>query len=162
MQSIIKASNTEVFHNDGNADLNVSTDTIADVDTSDLAYLSPNAVHHKTCNSLSLHENLFQDSVRNKMLPHFNRIFIGSFKDFFQSVNTNNLVEVLQELKELNFILANRAPELSLHYSMVLEPQQITAEEFPDLVRAHFNCNTAYHLEHSIRGRPHSRGNQHH
>ena len=46
VQTIIEASNTETFNNNSNADLNVSTDTIADIDISDLAYLSPNAVHH--------------------------------------------------------------------------------------------------------------------
>ena len=161
MQSIIEASNTEAFNNNGNKDLNVSTDTIADVDISDLAYQSPNAVHHETGNNLSIHENLFQDSVRNEMLTLYNRIVIGSFKEFFQFINTKNLAEVLQALKELNFMLAYRAPELALHYNMALEPQQITAE-VPDLVRAHLNHNTAYNPEHSIRGRPHSRGNQHH
>ena len=45
---------------------------------------------------------------------------------------------------------------------MLLEPQQITAEEVPYLVRAHLNHTTVYNLEHSIRGRPCSRGNQHH
>ena len=55
VQTIIEASNTEAFNNNGNADLNVSTDTIADVDISDLAYLSPNAVHHETHDNLSLH-----------------------------------------------------------------------------------------------------------
>ena len=95
------------------------------------------------------------------MLTHYNRIVIGSFKEFFQHVNTNNLAEILQALKELNFVLANRGPELASHYSMPLEPQQITGE-VPNLVRAHLNRTTAYNLEHSIRGRPHSRGNQHH
>ena len=56
------------------------------------------------------------------MLTHDNRIVIGSFKEFFLSINTNNLAEVLQALKELNFILANRAPELASHYNMPLEP----------------------------------------
>ena len=162
MQTIIEASNTEAFNNNSKAALNVRTDTIADVDISDLAYPSPNAVHHETHDSLSQHENLFQNSVRNEMLTHYNRIVIGSFKEFFQSINTNNLAEVLQALKELNFVLANRAPELASHYNMPLEPQQITAEEVPDLVRTHLTCNTAYNPEHSIRGRPHSRGNQHH
>ena len=162
VQTILDASNTEAFNNNDNADLNVSTDTIADIDISDLAYLSPNPVHHETCDNPSLHENLFQDSVRNEMLTHYNRIVIGSFKEFFQSVNTNNLAEVLQALKELNFALAIRAPELALHYNMVLEAWQITAEEVPNLVRAHLNCNTAYNPEHSIRGRSHSWGNQHH
>ena len=49
VQTIIEAPNTEAFNNNGNIDLNVSTDTIADVDISDLEYLSPNAVHHETC-----------------------------------------------------------------------------------------------------------------
>ena len=122
VQSIIEASNTETFSNNSNADLNISTDTIADIDVSDLAYRSPNAVHHKTHNNPSQHENLFQDSIRNEMLTHYNRIVIGSFKEFFQSINTNNLAEVLQALKELNFILANRAPVLASHYNMPLEP----------------------------------------
>ena len=122
MQTIIEASNTEAFNKNGNADLNVSTDTIADVDFSDFADMSPDAVHHKNCDNLSLHKNLFQDSVRNKMLTHYNRIIMGSFKEFFQSINMNNLAEVLQALKESNFILANRAPELVSHYNMPLEP----------------------------------------
>ena len=134
MQTIIEASNTEAFNNNSNADLNVSTDTIADVDVPDLAYLSPNAVHHKSCNSLSQHKNLFQNSVRNEMLTHYNRIVIGSFKEFFQSINTNNLAEVLQALKELNFVLANRTPEQASHYNMPLEPQQISVEEVPKLL----------------------------
>ena len=120
MQTIIEASNKEAFNNNGNADLNVSTDTIADKDISDLPYLSPNAVHHETHDNPSPHENLFQDSVRNEMLTHYNRIVIGSFKEFFQSINTNNLAEVPQALKELNFMLANRAPELAAHYNMPL------------------------------------------
>ena len=45
---------------------------------------------------------------------------------------------------------------------MQLEPQQITVEEVPNLVRAHLNHTATYNPEHSIRGRPHSRGNQHH
>ena len=162
VQSVIVASNTEAFNNNVNTDLNVSTDTIANVDVSDLAYPSSNVVHHETCDNPSLHENLFQDSIRNEMLTHYKRIIKGSFKEFFQSVNTNNLAEVLQVLKELNFMLANRAPELASHYNMALEPCKITAEEVPDLVRAHLNCNTAYNPEHSVRGRPCSRGNQCH
>ena len=74
----------------------------------------------------------------------------------------NNLAEVLKALKELNFVLANRVPELASYYNMDLEPRQITAEEVPDLVRPHLNQNTAYNAEYSTRGRPHSRGNQHH
>ena len=90
------------------------------------------------------------------MLTHYNRIVIGSFKEFFPSVNTNNLAEILQAIKELNFVLANRAPELAAHYNLPLEPHQITPEEVPNLVRVHLHCNLAYNLKHSIRGRPHS------
>ena len=38
----------------------------------------------------------------------------------------------------------------------------ISAEEVPDLVKAHLYCATAYNPEQSIRGRPHSRGNDYH
>ena len=96
------------------------------------------------------------------MLTHYNRIVIGSFKEFFQSINTNNHAEVLQALKELNFMLAKRAPELASHYIMALEPCQITAEEVPNLVMAHLHWNSAYNLEHNVRGRPHAQGNQYH
>ena len=110
----------------------------------------------------SLHGGLFQNSTHNKMLTHYNRVVIGCFKDFFQSVDMNNLAEVLQALKELNFMLANRAPELAAHYNMTLEPCQTSAEEVPDLVKSHLYHATAYNPEQSIRGRPHSRGNQYH
>ena len=59
-------------------------------------------------------------------------------------------------------MLANRAPELASYYNMELEPRQITAEEVPDLVRAHLNQNKAYNTEYSARERPPPRGNQHH
>ena len=162
IQTIIETSNTEAFRNNDNTILNNSTDTIADVDMSDFTDISPCAVHNECHDNTSQHKNLFQDSVRNEMLTHYNRIVMGSFKEFFQCINTNNLAEVLQALKELNFVLANGAPELASHYNMLLEPQQITAEEVPNLVRAHLNCTTAYNPEHSIRGRPCSRSNQHH
>ena len=128
---------------------------------SDFEHLSANAVHHELHHNPS-HENLFPDSGRNEMLTHYNCIVIGSFKEFFQHVDMNNLAEVLKALRELNFILANRAPELASYYNMELEPRQITAEEVPNLVRAHLNWNTAYNPEHSARGRPCSRGKQHH
>ena len=132
------------------------------MDASDVEDICSDAVHHEIHNNKFLHGNLFQDSVRNEMLTHYKRIVIGSFKEFFQSFNTNNLAEVLQALKELNFILAKRAPELAAHYNMPLEPHQITTEEVPNIVRAHLHCNSAYNPEHSIRGRLHSQGNQYH
>ena len=102
VQSVIKASNTEAFNNSSNKNLNISTDTIADVNISDFVDMSPDVVHHEMHHSLPQHENLFQNSIRNEMLAHYNRIVIGSFKEFFQSINTNNLADVLQALKELN------------------------------------------------------------
>ena len=151
-QTVIEATNTS----NSNVELNVSSDTIADVDMSDFEHLSAGEVHHKVHHNASPHENLFPDTVRNEMLTHYNCIIIGSFKEFFQHVNMNNLA-----LRELNFILANRAPELASYYNMELEPRQITAE-VPNLVRAHLNWNTAYNAEYSTRERPHSRGNQCH
>ena len=159
VQSLIKAPNSEASSN-GNKGMNVSTNTIPEVDVSDLVDLSSDAVHHDACDKPSLHTDLFQNSIRNEMLTHYNRIVIGCFKDFFQSIITNNLTEVLQTLKDLNFMLANRAPELAAHYNIALELHQISAEEASDLVRGHLHCNAAYNLEHSVRGRPHSRGLQ--
>ena len=116
---------------------------------------------HDAHDNPSLHKDLFQNSTHNEMLTHYNRMVIGCFKDFFQSIDTNNLVEVLQALKELNFMLANRAPELAAHYNMALEPCQISAE-VPDLGKAQLHCATAYNPEQSIRGISHYRGNQYH
>ena len=96
------------------------------------------------------------------MLTQYNRIVISCFKNFFQSLDTNNLAEVLQALKELNFMLANRAPELAAHYNIALELHQVSTEEVPNLVKDHLHCNAAYYLECSVRGRPCSRGNQYH
>ena len=162
VQSIIKASHTEAPNNNVNKGINISTDTITNVDISDLEDMSPDAVHHEMHDNPFLHENMFQDSVRNEMLTHYNRIVIGSIKEFFQSINTNNLTEVLQALWELHFMLAIRAPELASHYNMAFKLHQIIAEEVPNLVRAHLHCNTAYNAEHNVRGRPHPRGNQYH
>ena len=89
--------------------LSTSTDTIQEVDVSDLANLSTDvSIHHNVHDTPSLHGGLFQNSTCNKMLTHYNRVVIGCFKDFFQLVNMNNLAEVIQALKELNFLLANR------------------------------------------------------
>ena len=95
------------------------------------------------------------------MLSHYNHILIGCFKDIFQSEDTNNLAAVLQALKELIFMLANRAPELAAHYGMPLEPHQVSVEEVPDFVSAYLNRPTTYNIEHSSRGRARARGVQH-
>ena len=99
--------------------------------------------------------------THNEMLSHYNYILIGCFKDIFQTVDTNNLSAVLQAHKELNFILANKASELAAHCGIPLEPQQVSAKEVPDFVSAYLNRPTANSTEHSSRGRPRMRGNQH-
>ena len=98
--------------------------------------------------------------AHNEMFIHYNHILIGCFKDIFQAVDTNNMPAGLQALKELNFILANRAPELASNYGIPLEPQQVSAEEVPDFVSAYLNRPTANSTEHSSRGWPRTRGNQ--
>ena len=104
-------------------DLSNSVDTIPEDNVSDLTNLSADvSIHHDAQDTASHQTNLFQNHTCNEMLSHYKRIVIGCFKDIFQSVNMNNLTEVLQALKELNFMLANRAPELAAHYSMPLEP----------------------------------------
>ena len=75
-QSIIKASSSETLSNNSNKGMNVSTDTISEVDVSDLVDLSSDAVHHNVHDNPSLHDNLFQNSMRKEMLTHYNRIVI--------------------------------------------------------------------------------------
>ena len=106
-------------------------------------------------------KNVFPNHTCNEMLSHYNCILIGCFKDIFQSEDTHNLAAVLQALKELNFMLTNRAPDLAAHYGMPLEPHQISAEEVPDFVNAFLNRPTTYNIEHSSRGRQRTRGVQH-
>ena len=98
--------------------------------------------------------------AHNEMLSHYNHIVIGSFEGIFQMVDTNNLPAVLQVLKELNFILTNRASELPAHYGFPLEPQQVSAKEVPDFVSAYLQRPTANSAEHNSGGRPRTRGNQ--
>ena len=92
------------------------------------------------------------------MLNHYNHIVIGCFKEIFQGVDTNSLPTVLQALKELNFILANRAPKLSTHYGFPLEPQQVSTEEVPDFVSTYLSKPIANPTKYSSRGRPRTRG----
>ena len=73
------------------------------------------------------------------MLNHYNHIVVGCFKEIFQGVDTNNLPALLQTPKELNFILPNRAPELSAHYGFPLEPHQIITEEVTDFVSTYLS-----------------------
>ena len=128
-QTITETDNT----NNCNIDLNVSTDTIADVDMSDLEHLSANAVHYELHHNPSPHKNLFPDSVRNEMLTLYNCIVIGSCKNFFQFIDMNNLAEVLKALRELNFILANRVPELAPITICNCNQDRLQQKEFPTL-----------------------------
>ena len=64
-------------------ELNASSDTIADMDVSDFKHLSMVEVHHESHHNPSPHENLSPDTVRNKIITHYNCIIIGSFKEFF-------------------------------------------------------------------------------
>ena len=98
--------------------------------------------------------------AHNETLSHYNHIVVGCFKDIFQTVDNNNLPAVLQALKEVNFILAKRAPELSAHYGFPLEPEQVTAKEVPDFICTYLHRPAANSAEHSSRGRPRNRGNQ--
>ena len=93
------------------------------------------------------------------MLDHYNCIVVECFKEIFQGVDTNNLPTVLQALKELNFNLANRTPELSAHYGFPLEPHQISAEKVPDFVSTYLSRPATNPLKHNSRGRPGTRGN---
>ena len=162
IQPIIETSGSKALISNNSKNLNVSMDTIPEIDDTNFADVNTNVEHVNMCDNTSPHETLYEDSIRNTMLTQYNQIVIGSFKEFFQSVDLNNLSEVLQALKEPNVMLANRVPEVAWYYNMPLEPCQITTEEVPDLVRAHLHHSSACNPEHSIRGRSHMRGNPYH
>ena len=142
-QSATEASAIKTMHTISSSkgtELGNNVDTVSEDNASDLANLCTDvSIHHDMHDAAPYQENLSPNHVQNEMLSHYNRIVIGCFKDIFQSVNTNNLAEVLQALKELNSMVANRAPELAAHYNMPLEPQQISAEEVPKFIRAYFH-----------------------
>ena len=125
-QTAAKASTIKMIHtiSIGNGtELGNNVDTASEGNASDLAnFCTDKSAHHNMHDAVLYQENMFPDCARNKMLSHYNRIVIGCFKHIFQSVNKNNLATVLKALKELNFMLANRAPELAAHYNMPLEP----------------------------------------
>ena len=126
-QTSAKASTIKMIHtiSSGNVtELGNNVDTISEGNVSDLTnFCTHKSAHHNMQDAAPYQENLFPNHAQNEMLSPYNRIGIGCFKDIFQSVNMNNLAKILQALKELNFMLANRAPELAAHYNMPLEPQ---------------------------------------
>ena len=87
-QPVTETSNFETICNtSGNKGMNLSTDTIQEVDVSDLADLSMDIGHHDAHDIPSLHKDLFQNNAQNEMLTHYIRNVVGCFKDFFQSVD---------------------------------------------------------------------------
>ena len=154
INTILSGKSSEISNN---------VDATSEDNFSDLGNFCTNeSVHHDMHDTAFFStKNTFPKHTHNEMLSHYNCILIGGFKDIFQSVDTNNLAAVFQALKELDFVLANRAPELAAHYGMPLEPQQVSAEEVPKFVYAYLNKPTAYTIKHSSRGRPRTRGNQH-
>ena len=147
-QTAAEASTIETIHTISSGkgtELGNNADTTSEGNASYLAnFCADESAHHVMHDAVLNQENMFPNPTRNEMLSHYNRIVIGCLIDIFQSVDTKNLAMVLQTLKELNFVLANRSPELAAHYNMPLEPQQISAEEVPNLVKAHLHCPTIY------------------
>ena len=96
---------------------NVINQKINISDTADFhVSLNPqNETHDSELSHIHTETMLRMHHANNKMLNHYNHIVVGSFKEIFQGIDTNNLPAVLQALKELNFILPNRAHELSAH-----------------------------------------------
>ena len=150
--SAIKMTNT--IYSGKSLQISNHVNTTSEDNALDLANFFKNeSIHHDMHDARFLPtENIFPNRTCNKMLCHYNHILIGCFKDIFQSVDTNNLATVLQALKELNFMLANRAPQLAAHYGMPLEPHQVSAEQVPDFVNAYLNRPTAYNIKHNSRG----------
>ena len=118
-----------------------------------------NEMHNSELSPIHTETMLRMHHAHNEMLNHYNHIVVGCIKEIFQGVDTNNLSTVLQALKELNFILANRAPKLSDHYGFPLEPHLISTEEIPDFISAYLSRPATNPLEHYSRGRPRTRGN---
>ena len=125
-QSVTETSTIETIHSTNSTkdlDLSNNPDMVPEDDVLDLVNLSADvSIHHDAQDTASHQENLFQNDTHNEMFNHYNRVVIGCFKDIFQPVKMDNPAEVLQALKELNFMLANTALELAVHYNMPLEP----------------------------------------
>ena len=125
-QTAVEASTIKMIHTISSGkgtELGTNVDTASEGNASDLAnFCADKNAYHIMHDAVLYQENMFPDCARNEMLSHYNRIVIGCFKDIFQSVNMNNLAVVLQALKELSIMLANRVPKVASHYNMPLEP----------------------------------------
>ena len=131
-QAASEASTIEMIntvHSGKSLEIGNHVNTASEDNASDLTNFCTNeTVHHDMHDvGFSSTKNIFPNHMHNKMLSHYNCILIGCSKDIFQSVDTKNFATVLQVLKELNFMLANRAPDLAAHYGMLLEPCQVSA-----------------------------------
>ena len=120
--STIETINT--IHSGKSLKISNNFDSTSEDNTSDLGNFCTKESKHHDMHDAGFFPTkyIFPNCTHNEMLSHYNHILTGCFKDIFQSVDTNNLATVLQALKELNFMLANRAPELAAHYGMPLEP----------------------------------------
>ena len=95
--------------------------------TSELAdfYVNTSTQHDMHNSGLFPTKTVFPNHTCNEILSHYNNILIGF-----------------------------SAPELSAHYGIPLEPQQVSAEEVPNFVNVYLNRPTTNSTEHSSRGRP--------
>ena len=119
IKPLIETSSSKALTSNNSKNINVSTDTIPKADASDFADVNTSVERGNMHDNISPDKILYEESIRNTMLTQYNQIVIGSFKEFFQSVDTKNLTEVLQALKELNFVLANIALELACHWNLI-------------------------------------------
>ena len=89
---------------------------------SNIADLNSNLSQHNEAHNselLPIHtETILQiHCAHNGMLNHYKCIVVECFKEIFQGMDTNSIPAVLQALKEINFILTNRA--LSCRFTIV-------------------------------------------
>ena len=124
-------SENEVFLNTKN--IRDQKDNNSDIADFHVSLIPQNETQNSELSPIHTETKLRMHCAHNKMLNPYNCFVVGSFKEIFQGVDTNNLPTVLQALKELNFILANRAPGLSAHYGFPLEPYQISTKKYQTL-----------------------------
>ena len=96
IKPLVETSGSKVLTSNNSKNLNVSMDTIPEADVSNFADVNTNAERGNMCDNILPHKILYEDSIRNIMVTQYNQKVIGSFKEFFQSVEMNNLSEVLQ------------------------------------------------------------------
>ena len=93
-----ETSTTETIntiHSGKSLEISNHVDTGSEDNASDLADLYANDIIHHDMHDPGFFptENIFPNHACNELLSHYNCILIGCFKDIFQSVDTNNLVQ---------------------------------------------------------------------